>query len=150
MPAAKRLAPQLGELVSVLRRYGELDIDEQTATLLVGMSAAPIDRRLAPERRKRELKGRSHTKPGSLLKSQIPIRTWRNAAGEHAYTFGLTRSHRSPTRLRCEAGPARESSHQVLPQPIGACADQIQLPHRSEPSRHPHSYLSTGVVFGRP
>jgi hypothetical protein len=28
MPAAKRLAPQLGELVSVLRRYGELDIDE--------------------------------------------------------------------------------------------------------------------------
>jgi hypothetical protein len=134
------------------------------------MSAAPIDRRLAPERRKRELKGRSHTKPGSLLKSQIPIRTWAdwddavpgfveidlvgheggNAAGEHAYTFGLTRSHRSPTRLRCEAGPARESSHQVLPQPIGACADQIQLPHRSEPSRHPHSYLSTGVVFGRP
>ena len=32
--------------------------------------------RLALERRTRELKGRSHTKPGSLLKSQIPIRTW--------------------------------------------------------------------------
>ena len=74
------------------------------------MSAATIDRRLAPERRKRELKGRSHTKPGSLLKSQIPIRTWAewddavpgfveidlvgheggNAAGEHAYTLTVT------------------------------------------------------------
>src|SRR5271167_5078507 len=34
MPAGKRLAPILGELVSVLRRYGELDIDEDTAKLL--------------------------------------------------------------------------------------------------------------------
>ena len=42
----------LGEVVSVLRRYGELDIDEDTAKLLADMSAATIDRRLAPERRK--------------------------------------------------------------------------------------------------
>ena len=40
------------------------------------MSAATIDRRLAAERRKHQLKGRCPTKPGSLLKSQIPIRTW--------------------------------------------------------------------------
>src|SRR6478735_3419274 len=75
MPAGKRLAPILGELVPRLRHFGELDIDD-TAALLVSMSAATIDRRLAPERRKHELRGRSHTKPGSLLKSQIPIRTW--------------------------------------------------------------------------
>lgn len=30
----------------------------------------------APERAKRLARGRSHTKPGKLLKSQIPIRTW--------------------------------------------------------------------------
>ena len=71
MPAGKRLAPCLAELVAVLRRFGELDIDEDTAALLAGMSAATIDRRLAPERKKHELKGRCHTKPGSLLKSQI-------------------------------------------------------------------------------
>ena len=76
MPAGKRLAPMLPALVAVLRRFGELVIDEDTAALLVGMSAATIDRRLAGERKKHELKGRSHTKPGSLLKSQIPIRTW--------------------------------------------------------------------------
>jgi Integrase core domain len=110
MPAGKRLAPMLGELVAVLRRFDELDIDDGTAALLVSMSAATIDRRLAPERRRHRLKGRSLTKPGSLLKSQIPIRTWAdwddakpgfveidlvgheggNAAGEHAYTLTVT------------------------------------------------------------
>jgi hypothetical protein len=34
-----------------------------------------MDRRLAPDRAKMQLRGRSHTKPGSLPKSQIPIRT---------------------------------------------------------------------------
>ena len=110
MPAGKRLAPCLAELVAVLRRFGELDIDEDTAALLAGMSAATIDRRLAPERKKHELKGRCHTKPGSLLKSQIPVRTWAdwddavpgfveidlvghdggNPTGEHAFTLTVT------------------------------------------------------------
>lgn len=75
-PTGKRLAPGLPTLVAALRRHGELDIDDVTAQLLCGMSAATIDRRLAGDRKKLELKGRSHTKPGSLLKSQIPIRTW--------------------------------------------------------------------------
>ena len=110
MSAGKRLAPILPELVPILRRHGELDIDDDTAALLAGMSAATIDRRLAPERRKHQLKGRSRTKPGTLLKSQIPIRTWAdwddavpgfveidlvshdggNAAGEHAWTLTVT------------------------------------------------------------
>ena len=54
----------------------ELVIRCETAALLVSMSAATIDRRLADERAKHKLKGRVGTKPGSLLKSQIPIRTW--------------------------------------------------------------------------
>jgi len=57
MPAGKRLAPVLGELVPILRRFGELDVDDDTAALLVDMSAATIDRRLAGERRKHRLKG---------------------------------------------------------------------------------------------
>ena len=43
--------------------------------LLSGMSAATIDRRLAPDRAKMQVR-RSHTKPGSVLKDSIPIRTW--------------------------------------------------------------------------
>lgn len=76
MPAGKRLAPMLTELVAVLRQFRELVIDDDTAGLLVSMSAATIDRRLAGERAKRQLKGRRATKPGSLLRSQIPVRTW--------------------------------------------------------------------------
>jgi hypothetical protein len=76
MPAGKRLAPILAELVPVLRRFDELDTDEDAATLLVSMSTATIDRRLAPERKRHALEGRGHTKRGSLLESQIPIRTW--------------------------------------------------------------------------
>src|SRR6478752_8835805 len=110
MPAGKRLAPMLGELLAVLRHFGELDIDEHTAALLVSMSAATIDRRLASERAKYHLKGRCTTKPGSLLKSQIPVRTWAdwndaqpgfveidlvshdggNPAGQFAFTLTVT------------------------------------------------------------
>jgi len=110
MPAGKRLAPMLGELVAVLRHFGELSIDGGTAELLMSMSAATIDRRLAGERAKRQLRGRVGTKPGSLLKSQIPVRTWAewddarpgfleidlvwhdggNRAGGHAFTLTVT------------------------------------------------------------
>jgi len=75
-PAGKRLAPILPVLVPLLRRDVELKISDDEAALLMRMSAATIDRRLAPERAKIMLRGRSHTKPGTLLKSQIPIRTW--------------------------------------------------------------------------
>lgn len=40
------------------------------------ISAATIDRILKPERKKNQIKGRSHTKSGTLLKSEIPIRTF--------------------------------------------------------------------------
>lgn len=49
-PTGKRLAPVMAELVPTLRRFGELDIDEETATALVAMSAATMDRRLAGDR----------------------------------------------------------------------------------------------------
>jgi hypothetical protein len=76
-PTGKRLAPVMADLVASLRRHGELDVDDHTAAQLGAMSAATIDRRLAEVRRSATLgKGRSLTKPGSLLKSQIPMRTW--------------------------------------------------------------------------
>src|SRR3954453_14077739 len=75
-PAGKRLAPMLAELGPLRRGDGELDLDDVTAALLVGMSAATIDRKLAPARAKMLPRGRSHTKPGWILKSKIAMRTW--------------------------------------------------------------------------
>ena len=49
-PTGKRLAPALPMLVASLRRHGELTLDDATAGLLSGMSAATIDRRLAGDR----------------------------------------------------------------------------------------------------
>ena len=75
-PAGKRLAPMLATVVPLLRRDGDVVMTDDEAAVLVAMSAASIDRHLAPERAKLMRRGRSHTKPGTLLKSQIPIRTW--------------------------------------------------------------------------
>ena len=75
-PAGKRLAPMLAVLVPLMRRDGELDLSEAEAELLVRMSAATIDRRLQGAKVLAQFRARGHTKPGGLLKSQIPIRTW--------------------------------------------------------------------------
>jgi len=75
-PSGKRLEPMLPVLVAALRRDGELIMSDEEAERLCRMRSATIDRRLAPARRLLMVRGRSHTKPGTLLKHQIPIRTW--------------------------------------------------------------------------
>ncbi len=75
-PCGKRLKPILGEAVARLKGFGEISIDRDTEERLSKISASTIDRLLREEKKKYELKGRSHTKPGTLLKSQIPIRTF--------------------------------------------------------------------------
>jgi hypothetical protein len=72
----KRLAPILKEIITVLERHHELQLDDETRTKLQHISAATIDRRLAAQRQKFQLKAKSRTKPGTLLKKQIPIRTF--------------------------------------------------------------------------
>jgi hypothetical protein len=72
----KRLAPVLAEIVERLARRGELRCSAETRKKLARMSAATIDRRLRGERKKYQLKGRAHTRPGTLLKHQIPLRTF--------------------------------------------------------------------------
>lgn len=74
--AGKRMAPFMAEIVTALERHGELRLSPKVREQLLRMSAATIDRRLAADRKKMQLRGRSGTKPGSLLKGQIPIRTF--------------------------------------------------------------------------
>ncbi len=144
-PTGKRLAAMMGELVPTLRRFGELDVTEEIAAALVAMSAATIDRRLAPDRAKLQIRGRCHTKPGSLLKDAIPIRTWAqwddarpgfveidlvaheggNAAGKHAYTLtvtdiatGWTENRSVPDKTRRRVVAALEAITKVMPFPV--------------------------------
>lgn len=83
-PAGKRMAPFLPEMVARLRACGELDVTDEVAAKLSSMSAATIDRRMVGDRERLQLRGRSGTKPGTLLKSQIPIRTWADWNEERA------------------------------------------------------------------
>jgi hypothetical protein len=72
----KRLAPFLAELVPALEREGALCLPPQERAALLRMSAATIDRRLAQGRAQAKPQGLATTKPGSLLKSQVPVRTY--------------------------------------------------------------------------
>ena len=72
---SKRLHPYLPEGIKVLERCGELELAPETKVLLLQISRSSMDRCLAPARF-HQPHGRSTTKPGSLLKKQIPIRTF--------------------------------------------------------------------------
>jgi len=72
---SKRLKPFLPEIVAVLERQEELILPVQIKSLLLQMSRATIDRCLKPARFEKQ-HGLSTTKPGSLLKKAIPVRTF--------------------------------------------------------------------------
>lgn len=72
---SKRLHPYLPEGIKVLERCGELTLSTETKDLLLRMSRSSIDRCLAPARFNKP-HGLSTTKPGTLLKKNIPVRTF--------------------------------------------------------------------------
>jgi len=106
----KRLVAVMPEVLQRLEYFGEFKCDRRTREKLLQISAATIDRLLSAERRKHQLRGRARTKPGTLLKKQIPLRTfseWNEqrpgfveidlvahdgglAAGEYLYTLDMT------------------------------------------------------------
>lgn len=73
---SKRLHPFLPELIRILRRHGEAVVPAEIEAELCQMSPSTIDRLLKPWRRLGGRRPFSTTKPGSLLKSAIPIRTF--------------------------------------------------------------------------
>ena len=72
---SKRLQPFLPEAIQVLERYQEIELSQDTKGLLLKISSASIDRCLRSIRLQSP-HGLSTTKPGSLLKNLIPVRTF--------------------------------------------------------------------------
>ncbi len=68
--------PFLPELIPLLEHHGHLVISEETRAYLLTVSAATADRLLRTSRRAGQGRGISMTKPGTLLKRQIPMRTF--------------------------------------------------------------------------
>jgi len=74
---SKRLKPFMAEAIKKLTKHKEIDISSSVRQKLLKISESTIDRLLKPEKDRYRLgKGRKGTKPGSLLKKAIPIRTF--------------------------------------------------------------------------
>ena len=73
---SRRLRPFLPELIKVLKAKGEVDIGEETEDQLSRLSESSIDRITRRWRLGRVRRGLSTTKPGTLLKNAIPIKTF--------------------------------------------------------------------------
>ncbi len=120
----KRLVPFLSELVASLVRFGEIDLCPHIHAHLLEMSVSTAERMLARALRSRE-RGLSTTLPGTLLRQQIPIRTYEEwsecrpgfmeidlvahcggcASGDYIYTLTMTDVQTGWTE--CEALPNR-------------------------------------------
>jgi hypothetical protein len=106
----KRLVAALPGLIEALERHGELKISALVKGKLQRISASTIDRLLRVEKKKLALKARGQTKPGTLLRQQVAVRTYAdwdegspgflevdlvaheggNASGDYAQTLDMT------------------------------------------------------------
>jgi hypothetical protein len=106
----KRLVPMIRENIDALFADAELGLPETAKAKTVQVSRSTAERFLKAERRRHKAKGTCATKPGTLLKQHIPVRTfwhWDDkkpgfteadtvshdggfAHGEYAYTLSLT------------------------------------------------------------
>lgn len=74
--ASKRIQPEIGVAIDSLVEAREFVCSKEQRKKLVKISPATIDRLLKEYKKRPEGRGRSYTKPGTLLKTQIPIRTF--------------------------------------------------------------------------
>jgi hypothetical protein len=81
--SAKRLVPFLPKLLPLLEQHGHLTLAPEVRAQLLSLSPATADRLLQRARRANQPRGLATTKPGTLLKRQIPVRTfadWQDTA----------------------------------------------------------------------
>jgi hypothetical protein len=73
---SKRLVPSLPLLIELVQAEGSWGISEEVKAKLLKISVSTCERLLRPHKAAFRPAGRCMTKPGSMLKSQIPVRTW--------------------------------------------------------------------------
>ena len=75
LPCSKRLKAALSLWLPYYERHKHVQLTSEQQSLLLAISAATIDRLMAPMRAKARKLGLCTTRPGSLLKKHIPIAT---------------------------------------------------------------------------
>jgi len=74
--SAKRLSQVLSEIIPILERHSRLCLDHYARQNVRSMSPATMGRRLVEDRLRLDIKVQSRTKPCSLSKCNIPIKTF--------------------------------------------------------------------------
>lgn len=72
----QRLKPFIPDLMKILEKNKELRLNKKIRKKLLSIGSATIDRMLKATKKSYEFKGKSTTKPGTLLRSTIPVRAF--------------------------------------------------------------------------
>jgi hypothetical protein len=72
--SGRRLVAGMEDMLNALTAHGELSLSDELRLKLMCLSASTADRLLKKAKEKPTNKGKSTTKPGTLLKKQIPLR----------------------------------------------------------------------------
>jgi hypothetical protein len=83
----KRLKPFIPDLVEILEKNRELKLNGKIRKKLLLIGSATIDRMLKATKKSYEFKGKSTTKPGTLLRNTIPVRTFSDWDERHPGFF---------------------------------------------------------------
>jgi IS30 family transposase len=73
---SKRLVPFLPEMVAVLEKHDHLSLSAEVRSRLLAISPSTVDRLLQEVRHGEKPAGMGTTKPGALIKGQVPVRTF--------------------------------------------------------------------------
>jgi len=158
----KRLTAGMNDLLDALIRYGEASFDSDTLALLREMSPSTADRLLKHPKEEMRFKGISTTKPGTLLKKNIPIRLgdeWNDAqpgfvevdlvahcgesaAGDYANTLDMPDICTGWTETQAVINKAQVHVHKA----ITDCAGRMPFPLRGLDSDNGSEFIN-GHLF---
>lgn len=132
-PCGQRIKPMIGEMIAKLNQWNELKVPREIVEKLIHIAASTIDTKLKRAKTYMRRKVMGTTKPGTLLKKQIPIRTssWEetrpgyceldtvahcgdSASGEFANTLTLTDILTGWTELEAVMGKSQERIKKAL------------------------------------
>jgi hypothetical protein len=141
---SERLQPFISHLLPLLVEHGQLDCDEATMKLLTMASLSTVERTLRPIRRREVCRRMSQTKPGTLLRHEIPIVVgqWKEMdipgyveidlvshSGEYASgTFLWTLSVVDLSTGWSERVPIMSKSQEVVVAAMGRIREQLPFP----------------------
>jgi len=132
--SGKRFCAGLDDMLDAIERFDSDLFNQETKRLLRSISPATVERILKGKREKLTLKGKSTTKPGTLLKKDIPIRLgteWdenkvgfleidlvahcgSTVAGEYVNTLDVTDIFSGWTETRAIINKAQKHTFQAL------------------------------------